>query len=226
MISSSEIRLVMADIDIFCKLAAWDLLDHIPELFQCTWKDVATLSTLKYRILREINSSQFRLLCSLTAAEKALSILGAMQQLPEAETERITTLQAIPTVDPGEAILFAIAAQYPLSYLLTGDKRAVIGVATAAQNYPILRLNKQVVCLEQVIRALLLTKGIDWLRSKVCPRRCIDKAIGNVMGSKCDSQYSAVDDGLQSYVSDLAGKCGEFLSDIHLTHICQEDVTQ
>lgn len=114
----------------------------------------------------------------------------------------------------GEAILFAIASQHPQAYLLTGDKRAVIGVVAAAEHVAELRLYKQVVCLEQVIDAILQIKSIEWLRSKICPNKSIDKVIANVMGSQCDAPIAAVVEGLQSYINDLATKCGAFLGDL------------
>jgi hypothetical protein len=208
---ASKIELVLADIDLFCKLANWDMLDCIPAIFGCSWNEIASLSTLKFRIQREITSGKPRLLKTPEIAAKALAIVEAMRTLPEPSEAVIADLQRVPTIDPGEAVLFAVASADPSARILTGDKRALIGLYSATKDSGLLTLHRRVICLEQVVGEALLRNGIAWLREKICSHRDIDTAIAAIMGSRCDASDTSVLEGLRSYVNSLSIQCGELL---------------
>jgi hypothetical protein len=208
-----NVKLMMADIDLFCKLANWNMLECLPGLFDCKWNEIASLSTLKFRIQRELRSENFKLLRTTKIAERALEIVESMGTLPEPSSELISHLQSVPTIDPGEAILFAIASKYENANLLTGDKRALMGLHATTHVLNLLSIDRRIVCLEQVVGAILLEKGITWLRTKVCPYKDVDKSISAVMGGKCDADQDTVQEGLYSYVRDVASKTGELLNE-------------
>jgi hypothetical protein len=211
--AATRIELVLADIDLFCKLANWDLLDCIPAIFKCAWNEIASLSTLKFRIQREISSGKLRLLRTPEIAAKALAIVELMRKLPEPPGAIIADLQRVPTIDPGEAILFAVAATDPGARILTGDKRALVGLYNATKDTGLLSLHRRVICLEQVVGEALLQNRIAWLRTKICPHKDIDTAMAAIIGSRCDASETSVLEGLRSYVNSLSEQCGELLSD-------------
>ena len=97
-------------------------------------------------------------------------------------------------------------ATLPQARLLTGDKRCLRALA-ACESSLREQFAKRVLTVEQVLLLGLDAKGLEWLRERVCAYRHIDKAVGIVMGSRCDSPEISVREGLRAYINELSGLC-------------------
>jgi len=67
------------------------------------------------------------------------------------------------------------------------------------------------VTVEQIVLALLKSKGIEWLRAHICPYRTLDKAIGIIMGSDCKASAEVPEASLPSYIADVRSASGALL---------------
>lgn len=201
---------LLLDVDAAVKLAHWRLLIELPVLLGCQWQDIATISSLRYRALRAQDAPDGRLFHTCEAASLVLAALEHMQPLPAPDPDRLAAFQDVPGIDPGEALLFSLAADQGDAVVLTGDKRALGALATLAPEMGEL-LRGRVLTVESIVELALRHFGIDWLRERVCPSKDIDKAIAAVMGSRCDAPEDSVREGLQSYLRDVRRRTGPFL---------------
>jgi hypothetical protein len=189
-----------ADVDAVCKLANWNILQFLPELITAEWADIATISSLRHRIDQGIKKPDGKLFRSIQAAEVAKSCVALMSPLEAPDSLLLEHLVSVPQIDPGEAILLALAADDPRGVFITGDKRALRALAS----HPIApKFAGKVLCLEQLVEACLKLKGRDWFLSHVCPFREIDKAVSIILGSQCDAALEHLHEGFQSYIAEL-----------------------
>lgn len=201
----------LLDADALSKLAHWDLLGELSVLTGVPTGETATLSSLVHRATRSCAKPDGRLFKDVSAAERALKYLQQLAPLPPPDDDFIAYVQHVPAIDPGEAVLLAALRAHADTILITGDKRAVTSLATAAPE-PILKsFSDRIVTIEQIVLALLMSHGIDWLRRRICPYRTLDKAIGAIMGSDCKASAQAAEAGLRSYISDLRSVSGTLL---------------
>ncbi len=208
------IMLYFADLDILLKLAACDLLTevrthwHVPpnqcfveERFQCTLKtSITRKGNYTNETLKRVEVFLQQHTISITFDDSRETI-----RLDEAG------------IDTGERRLI-IATKEPAQksqpfFLATGDKRAIKALAalpsTDAVCQAILsRLQKRVICLEQMILDLINAYGFDKIKQKVLASRhnekyAADFALTAAFGSGDRAQEHNVRARLQSYISDL-----------------------
>jgi hypothetical protein len=169
------------------------------------------LSSLVHRAARSCAKADGRLFKDTSAAERALKYLQQLAPLPPPDEDFIAHVQHVPAIDPGEALLLASLHAHANTILVTGDKRAVTALATAVPEQMLNSLSDRIVTIEQIVLALLKSKGIDWLRAHICPYRTLDKTIGVIMGSDCKASAEAAEAGLLSYIADLRSMSGTLL---------------
>lgn len=188
------------DVDALCKLAHWNILPVLPELTNCSWVDLATVSSLKYRAIRSLGTPDNKLFHSVAAVQCALGCIERMSPISEPNVDLLEALSASSQIDAGEALLLALTADDPNAYFLTGDKRALKAVSQLdiASSFA-----GRVIIVEQILWRCLQTKGHEWLLENVCPYKSIDKAISIILGSRCDADALQVCEGLSSYVSQV-----------------------
>lgn len=201
----------LLDADAVSKLAHWDLLGEVAVLTGVSTDQTATLSSLIHRAARSCAKADGRLFKATSAAERALKYLQQLAPLPPPDEDFIAHVQHVPAIDPGEALLLASLRAHANTILITGDKRAVTALATAVPEQMLNSLSDRIVTIEQIVLALLKSKGIDWLRAHICPYRTLDKAIGVIMGSDCKASAEAAEAGLRSYIADLRSLSGTLL---------------
>lgn len=188
------------DVDALSKLAHWNILPLLPSLLAISWKQMATMSSLRYRVQSAIAKPDGKLFHSIQAAKTAAVCIGNMASCGVPDPNIIAAFSDIPQIDAGEAVLFSLLIQDPSARLLTGDKRAVKALArhSLAQAF-----EGRIICLEQVIAMAMKVKGHAWILENICPQREIDKAVAVVLGSRCDAAEIQIVDGLSSYISEL-----------------------
>lgn len=194
---------LLLDADAASKLAHWGLLEELPGLFSINWDSIATLESVKHRARSAKDGKRDKLFPSSTVAADALIHLDKMAELPAPSGKHIALLQNVPRVDGGEAILLAAAVGQPDTYVVTGDKRAMVALGKFVRDAGIHDFDNRCVCLEFILLKLLNKYDVEWLRKKICPYSNLDKAIGVVMGSNCDAPDLQVQVGLNSYLSHL-----------------------
>ena len=192
------------DVDAICKLAHWSILLHLPDLLGCKWTDIATVSSLRYRAQRAIESPDGKLFHSSAAALTVVECMTHMSAMPAPDATVLESLNGIAQVDPGEAILIAVTLNDPTSLFITGDKRALRAVA----KHPLAaHLAGKVALVEQVLELCLKQQGREWLLINIQEHRGIDKAISMIVGSRCDASLENLSAGLGSYISEIRSLC-------------------
>jgi hypothetical protein len=200
--------MVYLDVDAVCKLAHWNVLPLLPKLLQNTWEEMATISSLRFRVDRAKLQPDGRLFQSTSAAEIASACIEKLTSPGIPPAEILAQLVDIPQIDPGEAVLLALVAEDPKGRFLTGDKRALHALAKCA----IAGLFAgKIICIEQILDVSLRLKGRDWFLLNVCPQRKIDKAISMILGSQCDASIENLNLGIESYIGELNGLCAPSL---------------
>jgi hypothetical protein len=114
-------------------------------------------------------------------------------------------------IDIGEAQLVssAIAAGGD-SILLTGDKRFIKALLKTESTKHIANLLRgRIVCLEEIIRSLIINYGIDYIRKAVASAPRCDFGLQIVFGSLFDLPETQVLDGLASMINEInaAAQC-------------------
>ncbi len=108
-------------------------------------------------------------------------------------------------LDAGEGLLLAVLALRPAACLVTGDKRAIAAAeALVPTMSPVGGLTGKLLCLEQVMLAMMHSLGHDGLRVRICGAPDADRALANCFG--CGTGIWDGDEtriGLHSYAADV-----------------------
>lgn len=210
MFERGKFKVALADADIISKLAHWRLLHHLPAIFSCDIKSIATLDSLAYRAQKAITNPDKL----FTDNETAIYAHEFLSQLPKLSSPNLTALQAlqrIPNIDSGEALLIATLEATQDSILATGDKRALKAIHSAITDGLSCQIEGRIICLEQLLSCLLTLIGhTEWL---ACISRAprIDIAIRMVCGTGCNAPIEQIVDGLKSYTDSIRNECGTIL---------------
>lgn len=121
--------------------------------------------------------------------------------------------QAIPA-DVGECQLVAILVSRGYRWLLSGDKRALAGLAamTLPTEIPREALVGKLMCFEQAVLCLVAAKGGKWVRNAICNERDVDTSMRICFS--CTSPEvgeESWNEGLSSEVKNLRVTCGDLL---------------
>lgn len=192
------------DVDAICKLAHWDILSHLPGLLGCTWAEIATVSSLRYRAQRAVENPDGKLFRSSAAALTVVECMAKMSAMLVPDASILEDLNGITQVDPGEAVLIAVTLRDPAGMFITGDKRALRALA---QHPLATRLAGRIVLVEQVLELCLNQNGREWLLTCIREHRAIDKAIAMIVGSNCDASLENLSAGLSSYIGEISNLC-------------------
>jgi predicted nucleic acid-binding protein len=208
------------DNDILFKGACYGMLEAMLQEVPGAPNRYAILGTAIYVVPSKIrrgrlSGSKERALDVLKGAIPNFSILEPTpeEQRFAAEIEAAAQHHNLP-IDNGESQLCAIALSRAFDSVVTGDKRAIRGLATLKGVLPsIAYLTNRLVCLEQLI-LLLVAKGLgEEIRNAVCFERAIDTALA--MCFSCLSPEVGKEswmEGLGNYIADLRNDAGGLLA--------------
>lgn len=158
---------LLLDTDVFAKLGIASLLEHTYALFDVTANDCRRLPALPHMLRR----GALPALHGKEACERLIPLAEGMSLAPVASVEWLSRFANVPQIDPGEAQLFASAAEHGL-VVMTGDKRSVTaaskieGIAEA--------LAGRVASLEAVLLGLCSRLGGEQVRSALRPLVAIE----------------------------------------------------
>ena len=194
--------MLFIDVDAVSKLAHWNILPLLTQFTDLPWSSMSSIPSLLHRARRAVKTPDGKLFRCSEAAVLAQETLIRMTEAPEPNVDLVANLGAYPDIDPGEAILLALATTKDDSFLLTGDKRALRRLAATDLAGQFVG---RIVVIEQVLMRCLNDLGRDRLLKHVCPYRDIDKAVSICLGSTCDAKTHDIEAGLASYVAEIDG---------------------
>ncbi len=185
----------LVDTDAFCKLAICGLLKDAVRLLGVGWSECSCLPALphmlrKGRLLKKYGTE---------GCELMLPIAESMLPIPQPNNAWLEKLVPIETIDPGEAQLFAVAAQLEIM-VMTGDKRALVALKNIA-GFPA-ALKGRIVTLEAALICLCNHFGQVEIRQRLQPAMEKDKVIGICFSNP----KSDILECLRSYHNDLSNK--------------------
>ena len=186
---------VLLDTDAFCKLASADLLELSLEILGCQLSDCARLPALPYMLRRGRLHEQY-------GDEASAALVLAAEKVPIMSPpgdEWLDRLAQVEAIDPGEAQIFAKAAEGG-QMVITGDKRALralAGVSGVSE-----ALSGKVIVLEAILSSLCESLGVEHVRQAIRPVVASDTMIRVCFSASNLSPPEA----LASYFNDLAAE--------------------
>lgn len=209
----------LVDNDIIFKVCCFGLSEQFKDLFGEAEAPVR-LGLAKFVVPKKIAKSS-RVRNKETAQAQVVDFLAWAVALEPTEDElsfaceiEDVARQENIDFDAGESQLLAVLLRRNATQMMTGDKRAIIGLRALTQRLGIVKeTNSKVVCFEQVLLALLKSIGFEELTRKVCAESEVDR-----MASICCSCASgggaeaSIAEGLTSYIRHLRSECGECLA--------------
>lgn len=179
---------LLVDTDAFCKLGVAGLLEDAAGVFGARLPDCGRLPALPHMLRRGALAKRY----GRNACDALIPHAEAMPVLPKPGAAALDPLAANDAIDPGEAQLFAAAAEFGL-LVVSGDKRAMRALKHVREIHA--PLARRLVTLEAVLLKLCERLGLEDLRRRVGPLAVHDRAIG-----VCFSRGSPDPrDGLRSY---------------------------
>lgn len=201
---------VAVDNDVLIKGACFGLLSDLLDAVPCSANDVGVLGAAPYVIRGILKSGRLSTISKIARAnfERLLKMVSILEPSPEeiafaAELEAAAQ-HASTSLDSGESQLCAILIIRPLSWLLTGDKRAIKALELLVQRLPrVSPLAGKIICLEQLLLRLLAIRDPNEIRRAICAA-ATDRAL--VICFSCSNenvQEESWAEGLRSYIADL-----------------------
>lgn len=204
-------RLVLMDNDAVLKLARYGLLGEALLALKCTPTQVRVLPTAHYTLLPA--KQPLRHCKDSASAHRLGEFLGQAGKVDTsaADPALIDALVAIPGIDPGEAMLFALAAAQADTIIVTGDKRAVQALCAAPEAAGAVgALSGRVICMETLFRGLA-EHDFASTQSRVRGNGEVDKALTAIFGVAAPATLESVRQGIDSYEGALRAKTGALL---------------
>ncbi len=200
---------LLVDNDVLIKAAHWGLLDHIPACAGTTWKHVAVLDSLIYRVKKRDK----KLFLNPAVAEALEKRLQETSPLPVPDSTTLTALQGTTGLDAGEVVLIACVVATKGSFLVTGDKRALRTLGSAELANIAKSLEGRVICLEHIIRNALDALGPVELARTIEPYRELDTAVRVIVPAVDNAKGAGqrIQEALNAYLGELNGKTNGML---------------
>lgn len=187
---------LLVDTDVFAKLGIAGLLGQLCELFDLAIGECGRLPALTHMLRR----GGLPALYGKDACERLLTLADSMLVAPSASTKWLAPLANVPQIDPGEAQLFACAAEHSL-IVVTGDKRSVIALSKVEGIRDVLR--GRIASMESVLLALCRRHGREHVRSALKPLVTIDDRKDKMLRVCFSDGNPDPESALQSYITDL-----------------------
>lgn len=202
---------LLIDNDALLKLARYDLLDTALASFGFGHDDVRVLATAKYVLLPAKN--RLRRCKDEASAHRLEAFLAKVKTITSelADEDKVDALAAPPNIDPGEALMLAVAASTADAYVITGDKRALTALSEEEDLQAVhATLSGKVLSLEVLFTFLI---EADFEEVQACVRRqpAVDKALTNAFGVSAPAPLLSVRAALDSYVEHLRRRTGTLL---------------
>jgi hypothetical protein len=204
---------VLIDNDVLLKIAAWRLEDVMLAATTTSAGPPAMLGVARFVVGRRLRRRELADPVAAAASFDRLCAAMAMLEPEPAEIGMAADFEEAATragleLDAGESQLLAMLVGRGARLLLTGDKRAIVAIASLGLN----GLNGRVGALDQLIRMLVECLGVDALRAAICAGHLVDTALAICFAChRNECQAAEIDAGLESYCGDLERNAGAIL---------------
>jgi hypothetical protein len=187
----------LIDTDAFCKLGVADLIADTADLFGVKLQDCARLPALPHMLkrgglARKLGEQQ---------CNKLIPLAEAMRSVEESQGPWLEKMTPIDAIDPGEAQLFAAAADHGF-IVLSDDKRAMRELKRV-EGLP-QALNGRVVVLERVLLTLCERLGTDEVRRRVSSVTSLDTMIAVCFSPGNNDPMTCLESYYRNATSELA----------------------
>jgi hypothetical protein len=186
---------LLIDSDAFCKLAIGGVLEDAARLLGTDLPNCGRLPALPHMLRR----GKLRKTFGSEACDAVIPLTDAVPVIGSPGALWLDRLTPIDAVDPGEAQIFATAAEFGL-IVVSGDKRALHAVKTVTGFAD--ALEGRIVVLEAILIAICDDIGLSELRRRVQPLLELDMAIRVCFSPGNDNPR----EGLVSYYRDLVAE--------------------
>lgn len=196
------------DSDAFVLLAGAGLLARAIELLGSTAADARRLDALPHMLRRP---RPFRVRYGDGAADRALAacarVAGLEMRGDEALVDQLT---AVDDIDGGEAQIYAIAASDEQWLVASGDKRAMRALCRESSLAQVrANLNGRVVCVESILKRLLVADGLDAVAPGLVSVRAASKTLEVVFSDGNLASADGCTIALVTYEEELVGVLGD-----------------
>lgn len=161
---------LLFDTDAFCKLGIASLLQDVAQIFGAQLQECGRLYALPFMLRK----GRLRSLFGGPACDALIPVANALPVMPDPSVAWLEKLTAIEAIDPGEAQVFAVAAERGHPFL-SGDKRALIALKNIDDIITV--LDGRVVILEAILLALCDRLGQEEMRRRVAPLAAVDRMV-------------------------------------------------
>ena len=185
---------LLVDTDVYCKLSISDLFRDAIQLLGLDLSTCSRLAALPHMLAR----GKLRKTYGPEACDGLIQEVLSMPTIVCPTGLLFDQLAAIPSIDPGEAQLFAVSSESD-SLVMTGDKRALIALKQTPE--ALNALSGRIVVLEAILIALCDLLGAEVVREKIQRVSAFDTAVRVCFSPGNEHPRQ----GLESYFDDLAG---------------------
>ncbi len=188
---------LLVDTDIFCKLAAGGVLREAVARLGADLSECGRLSALPHMLRKGKLTKTY----DPKTCRELISLANEMQVVMASGNTWLDKLTPVRDIDPGEALIFAAAAEMRL-LVMSGDKRAlralkdVDGIPDA--------LAWRIVALEPILIALCDSLGSDELRRRFRTSTMSDKVVRVCFSDENPDPRAALISYYESLAVDLA----------------------
>lgn len=186
---------LLFDTDAFCKFGTASLLEDAAHIFGAKLQECGRLPALPFMLRK----GRLRKLYGGPACDALIPIANAIPLIPQPSVTWLEKLTAVEAIDPGEAQIFAVAAEQGQLFL-SGDKRALNALKGVDDFIP--ALDGRVVVMEAVLLALCDRIGPEEIRQRVAPLTAVDWMVAVCFSDENQNPS----DALVSYFEDLKTK--------------------
>jgi hypothetical protein len=204
-------RLLIVDSDIFILLSAAGLLSRVAELLGVKSENVRRLDALPFQLEKGKAFKKNYSDVVRDAAKKQCDLVSPLTDRPK-DDETLQRLTDTDGIDPGEALLFALASEESHYYLASGDKRAMVALATAGDLADIrAAVSGRIVCLEETLRMLVVAEGVAPIAAAFASVREANQALRVIFSEAAATNQDECLRYIASYFNDLVSKVGSGL---------------
>jgi len=184
---------LLVDTDIFCKLSIGGFFDEAVLALGVDQSECGRLPALPHMLRR----GRLRRQLGDAVSDALIPLANGVPSTPAPSAEWLDKVAGIPEIDPGEAQLFALAAQGGLM-VASADKRSL----RALKELPVVRnaLAGRIVVLEAVLVRLCDLHGVTTIRTRIEPLCEADKVVRICFSSGSSDPVGS----LMSYYASLA----------------------
>jgi hypothetical protein len=187
---------LVVDTDAFCKLAMGGILRDAAALFGAAPRECGRLAALPYMLRR----GRLRRIFGAHACEALIPIAQAMPVIAQPSEAWLGRLTPVEAIDPGEAQIFAAAAEARL-VVVSGDKRSLRALKEI-NGFPAALVGR-IVVLEAVLLALCERLGAEVLRGRLQPVLRSDAVVRVCFSAGNASPHQALLSYYRSLAADL-----------------------